>query len=174
MVMDPQSSSISMAWYPFVWSPSSSPWLQRALADNLSAQPPEVILWYLILAWLLNSIGPSQSWVPLPRMVSHLNSVLFHGICPAPFTSSSKLIFARALERFWVVTLKWCYINFIDRQIEPKRPFAVTTLVPVGWLKKKLIPCSRMQHPMCCPDWHWAAEVTKVRGAHWRTQWDTR
>ena len=31
-------------------------------------------------------------WVPLPGLVDHLNSALFHGICPAHFTSSLKLL----------------------------------------------------------------------------------
>src|SRR6218665_1636399 len=32
-------------------------------------------------------------WVPLFGIVSHLKSALFHGICPARFTSSLKLLF---------------------------------------------------------------------------------
>ena len=38
-------------------------------------------------------VGPSQLWVPLLGTVSHLKSALFHGICPARFTSSLKLLF---------------------------------------------------------------------------------
>src|SRR6218665_166811 len=54
----------------------------------------KVILWGLMLARPLNSIGPSRLWVPLLGTVSHLNSALFHGICPARFTSSLKLSFS--------------------------------------------------------------------------------
>src|SRR6218665_266092 len=36
----------------------------------------------------------STVWVPLLGTVSHLKSALFHGICPARFTSSSKLLFS--------------------------------------------------------------------------------
>ena len=53
----------------------SSPLHQRALANNLSALPPEVILWYLMLARPLNSI----LWVRLHGTVSRLNSALFRG-----------------------------------------------------------------------------------------------
>jgi len=67
---------------------------RRALADNLSALPPEVILWYLMLARPLNSIGHSRLWVPLLGTVSHLNSALFLGICPVRFTSSLKPLFS--------------------------------------------------------------------------------
>src|SRR6218665_362719 len=72
----------------------SSPLFWRALADNLSALPPQVILWYLMLAQPLNSIGPSRFWVPLLGTVSHLNSALFHVICPAHITNSFKLLFS--------------------------------------------------------------------------------
>src|SRR6218665_878843 len=68
-----------------------------ALADNLFALPPEVILWCLMLAQPLNNIGPSRLWVPLFGIVSHLKSALFHGICPARFTSSLKLLFSPGL-----------------------------------------------------------------------------
>ena len=73
---------------------SSSSWV---LADNLSARPPELISWYLTLAWPLNSIGPSRLWVPLLGTVSCLNSALFHGICPVRFTSCLKLLFSPGL-----------------------------------------------------------------------------
>src|SRR6218665_231046 len=63
------------------------------LADNLSALPPEMILWYLMLAHSLNSIGTSRLWVPLLGTVSHLNSTLFHVTCADRFTSFSKLLF---------------------------------------------------------------------------------
>ena len=39
-------------------------------------------------------VGPSRLWVPLFGIVSHLKSSLFHGICPARFTSSIKLLFS--------------------------------------------------------------------------------
>ena len=68
-------------------------WLQPALADNLSALPPEVILWCLMLARPLNSTGPSRLWVPPLGTVSHLNSTLFRGTSPVRFTSSLKLLF---------------------------------------------------------------------------------
>src|SRR6218665_3957949 len=57
------------------------------------------------------------SIVGLLGTVSHLNSALFHGICPVRFTSSLKPLFLPGLgwERLLVFTLKWCYINFIDR-----------------------------------------------------------
>src|SRR6218665_3568960 len=71
--------------------------LRLALADNLFALPPEVILWCLMLAQPLNNIGPSRLWVPLFGIVSHLKSALFHGICPARFTSSLKLLFSPGL-----------------------------------------------------------------------------
>ena len=51
----------------------SSPWLFRALADNLSAQPLEVILWYLING----SIYPRFE-------ISHIH--LFALIVAGPFT----------------------------------------------------------------------------------------
>ena len=73
---------------------TSSPLHQRALADNLSALPPEVILWCLVLAQPLHSIGPSRLWAPLLVTVSHMKFALFHGICPARFTSSLKLLFS--------------------------------------------------------------------------------
>src|SRR6218665_3271617 len=41
----------------------------------------------------LNNIRPFPLWVPLFGIVSHLKSALFHGICPARFTSSLKLLF---------------------------------------------------------------------------------
>src|SRR6218665_3188175 len=65
-----------------------------ALVDNLSALLPEVILWCLMLARPLNSIWPSRLWVTLLGTVSQLNIALFHGICPARFTSSLKLLFS--------------------------------------------------------------------------------
>src|SRR6218665_93133 len=65
-----------------------------ALADNLFALPPEVILWCHMLAQPLNNIRPFRLWVPLFGIVLHLKSALFHGICPARFTSSLKLIFS--------------------------------------------------------------------------------
>ena len=40
------------------------------------------------------NIGPSRLWVLLFGIVSHLKSALFHGICPARFTSSLKLLFS--------------------------------------------------------------------------------
>src|SRR6218665_2991467 len=61
---------------------------------HLSALPPEVILSSPTFARLFHSIGPSRSWVPPPGMVSHMNPALFHGICPAPFTTSLKLLFS--------------------------------------------------------------------------------
>src|SRR6218665_1754296 len=79
------SSALRMLTY---WSSLSS--LRPALADNLSALPPEVTFWCLMLAWPINSIGPSRLWVPLLGTVSHLNSSL----CPARFISSSKLLFS--------------------------------------------------------------------------------
>src|SRR6218665_2827468 len=65
-------------------------------ADNLFALPPEVILWCLMLAQPSNNIHvrPFRLWVPLFGIVSHLKSALFHGICPARFTSSLKLLFS--------------------------------------------------------------------------------
>src|SRR6218665_2724927 len=74
------------------WTSSSS--LHPALAENLSALPPEVTFWCLVLAPPFNSIEPSRLWVPLLGTVSHLNSALFHRICPARFTSSLKLLFS--------------------------------------------------------------------------------
>src|SRR6218665_282380 len=68
--------------------------LRPALADSLFALPPEVILWCPMLAQPLNNTGPSRLWVPLFGIVSHLKSALFHGICPARFTSSLKLSFS--------------------------------------------------------------------------------
>ena len=44
------------------------------------------ILCYHMLARQLNTIEPSKLWVPLPQTFSHLNSALFHRICPARFT----------------------------------------------------------------------------------------
>jgi len=79
-----------------------------------SVQPTEVILRYLMLARPLNIIGPSRLWVPLLVTVSHLKSALFHGICPASFTSSLTLLFS-PWHGLRVVTLKWRYVNFIDR-----------------------------------------------------------
>src|SRR6218665_2512149 len=73
---------------------TSSPLHRSALADNLSTLPPEVILWYLMIAQPLNSIGPTQLWVPLLGTVSHLSSALFLGICPVCFTSSLKPLFS--------------------------------------------------------------------------------
>src|SRR6218665_3242722 len=67
---------------------------KRNLAGNLFALPPEVILWCLMLAQPLNNTRPFRLWVPLFGMVSHLKSALFHGICPARFTSSLKLLFS--------------------------------------------------------------------------------
>src|SRR6218665_982052 len=64
------------------------------MADNLFALPPEVILWCLMLAQPLNNIGPSRLWDPLFGIVSHLKSALFHGICPARFTSCLKLLYS--------------------------------------------------------------------------------
>ena len=46
------------------------------------------------LAQPLNSIRPSRLWVPVLGTVSHLNSALFHGICPVCFTSSLKPLFS--------------------------------------------------------------------------------
>ena len=45
-------------------------------------------------------------------------SALFHGICPARFTSSFKLLFSPRPglgARLWVVALKWCCIYSMDR-----------------------------------------------------------
>ena len=67
------------------------------------------ILWCLMLAQPLNNIGPFELWIPLFGIVSHLKSALFQGICPSRFTSSLKLL---------LVTLKWSYINSIDRQTD--------------------------------------------------------
>src|SRR6218665_1755478 len=47
-----------------------------------------------MLAPPLNNVGPSRLWVPLRGTVSHLNSALSHGICPARFTSALKLLFS--------------------------------------------------------------------------------
>ena len=58
------------------------------------ALPPEVILWSLMLAQPLMNIGPFRLWVPLFRIVFHLKSALFHGICPARFISFLKLLFS--------------------------------------------------------------------------------
>ena len=74
------------------WSFLSS--LRPALADNLSALPPEVTFWCLMLARSLNNTGPSRLWFPLLGTVSHRNSALFNGICPARFTSCLKLLFS--------------------------------------------------------------------------------
>src|SRR6218665_2219923 len=68
--------------------------LRPALADNLFALPPEVILWCLMLGQPLNNIRPFPLWVPLFGIVSHLKSAFFHGICPARFTGSLKLLFS--------------------------------------------------------------------------------
>jgi len=73
---------------------NSLSWLRPALADNLFAMPPEVILWCLMFAQPLNNIGPSRLWVPLLGTISHLKSALFHRICPAHFTSSLRLLFS--------------------------------------------------------------------------------
>src|SRR6218665_3041972 len=73
---------------------TSAPLHRRALAENLSALPPEVILWYLMLTRPLNSIGPSRLWAPLHGTVSHLSSVLFLGNCPVCFSSSFKPLFS--------------------------------------------------------------------------------
>ena len=54
----------------------------------------QLILWCLMLAQPLNNIGPFRLWVPLFRIASHLKSALLHGICPARFTSSLKLLFS--------------------------------------------------------------------------------
>ena len=54
---------------------NSLTWLRPALAENLFARPPEVILWCLMLAQPLNSIGPSKLWVPLLRTVSHRSEI---------------------------------------------------------------------------------------------------
>src|SRR6218665_981357 len=95
--------------------------LRPALADNLFALPPEVIMWCLMLTQPLNYIGLFRLWVLLPGIVSHLKSALFHGICPARFTSSLTLLFSPGprlgapLSRY---TLKWRYINSMDRWIE--------------------------------------------------------
>ena len=73
------------------------PWLRLALPDNLFALPTEVILWCLMLAQLLNNVGPSRLWVSLESLlgtVSHPKSALFHRICPAHFASSLKLLFS--------------------------------------------------------------------------------
>ena len=51
---------------------------------------------YLIVPLLLIIIGLTRLWVMLGT-VSHLNSALFHGICPARFTSSLKLLFLPGL-----------------------------------------------------------------------------
>src|SRR6218665_669843 len=77
------------------WTSSSS--LRSALAENLFALPPEVTFWCLMLAQPLNSVRPSRLWVPLLGTVSHLNSALFHRICPACFISSIKLLFLPGL-----------------------------------------------------------------------------
>src|SRR6218665_2023996 len=63
---------------------TSLPLHRRALVDNLSALPPEVTLWYFMLARPLSSIhvGSSRLWVPLLGTVSHPNSALFLRICP--------------------------------------------------------------------------------------------
>jgi len=66
----------------------------KAYADNLFALLPEAILWCLMLAQPLNNIGPSRLWVPLLGAVSHPKSALFHGIGPARFTTSLKLLFS--------------------------------------------------------------------------------
>src|SRR6218665_822740 len=68
--------------------------LRPALSDNLFPPPPELILWCLMLAQPLNNIRPFRLWVPLFGIVSHMKSALFHGICPACFTSSLKLLFS--------------------------------------------------------------------------------
>jgi len=67
---------------------TSSPLHRHVFADNLSALPPEVILWYLMLARLLNRL-----WVHLLVTISHLNSALFLGICSVRFKSSLKPLF---------------------------------------------------------------------------------
>src|SRR6218665_4197876 len=74
-----------------------------------------------MLAWPLNNIGPSRSWVPLPGMFSHLNSALFHGICPARFTSSLKLLFSprpglRAPLSSYLEVALYKFHRSIDRQ----------------------------------------------------------
>jgi len=73
---------------------TSSPLHRHALTDNLSFLNPEVILWCLMLAQPLNHIGSSPLWVPLLGTVSYPNSALFHGICPAHYTSSIKPLFS--------------------------------------------------------------------------------
>src|SRR6218665_3073760 len=74
------------------WTSSCS--LRPALAENLSVLPPEVTFWCLMLGRPLSSIGPSRLWVPLLGTFSHLTSALFHGICPARFTSPLNLLFS--------------------------------------------------------------------------------
>src|SRR6218665_2506657 len=51
-------------------------------------------LLYVTPLMLSANIGPSRLWVPLFGIVSHLKSALFHGICPARFISSLKLLFS--------------------------------------------------------------------------------
>src|SRR6218665_266356 len=43
----------------------------------------------------------------------------------------------------------------------------------MGPRDQKLTPRSRTQHPMHCQNRHWAAEVTKVRGAQRKTHRET-
>src|SRR6218665_1183259 len=65
-------------------------------------------------------VGPSRMWVPLFGTVSHRThpkSALFHGICPARFKSSLKLLFSLGpwLGAPLSSYLKCRYINSIDR-----------------------------------------------------------
>src|SRR6218665_3656837 len=63
--------------------------LRPALADNLSARPPEITLWYPVLPLPSISVGLSQQCVLLPRTVSHLSCALCcRGICPVSYETS--------------------------------------------------------------------------------------
>src|SRR6218665_3225462 len=83
-----------------------------------------------------SSHWPFPLWVPLFGIVSHLKSALFHGICPARFTSSLKLLFSPgpglgaslssylevALYKFHRHTI-YTFVIFISRYaVTPRRP----------------------------------------------------
>src|SRR6218665_331958 len=78
------------------WSSSSR--LQPALGDNLSARPPEVTLWYHMLAQPSTSTGPFRLWVTMHGTVSHLNCALYRGICPLPSTNPLRPFFSPESE----------------------------------------------------------------------------
>src|SRR6218665_2699921 len=65
----------------------------RILNLNLTQTQTELQTQYERIIADYYNIRPFPLWVPLFGIVSHLKSALFHGICPARFTSSLKLLF---------------------------------------------------------------------------------